>query len=158
MHIQVTIGSRNSAIHNAHHTSLRPSSVFEPRHPSLKVSERNKGQQVVQKENTLQARWSMVGKEAKAGGEYPQAQPPQKPTSQGRASIRCTMKFRNMCEWSFRRFTYGNLVTTSPSSKCQDSPNFPQQYSGTENCSSPNYSSGHSIGRSDGRCVQRAGT
>ena len=25
--------------------------------------------------------------------------------------------FLNMCEWSFRRFTYGNLVTTSPSSK-----------------------------------------
>ena len=38
MHIQVTIDSRNSAIHNAHHTSLRPSSVFEPRHPSLKVA------------------------------------------------------------------------------------------------------------------------
>ena len=38
MHIQGTIDSRNSAIHNAHHTSLRPSSVFEPRHPSLKVA------------------------------------------------------------------------------------------------------------------------
>ena len=25
--------------------------------------------------------------------------------------------FLNMCEWSFRRFTYGNLVTTSPSSR-----------------------------------------
>jgi len=24
----------------------------------------------------------------------------------------------NKCEWSFRRFTYGNLVTTSPSSRC----------------------------------------
>ncbi len=30
-------GSRNSAIHNAYHSSLRPSSLFEPRHPSLKV-------------------------------------------------------------------------------------------------------------------------
>ena len=28
---------RNSASHNAYHTSLRPSSLFEPRHPSLKV-------------------------------------------------------------------------------------------------------------------------
>ena len=62
------------------------------------------------------------------------------------------------CEWSFRRFTYGNLVTTSPSSKWWGSPNFPQQSSGTEVCCSPNYSPNHSIGRSDGRCVQRAGT
>ena len=28
-----------------------------------------------------------------------------------------TVKVMDMCEWSFRRFTYGNLVTTSPSSK-----------------------------------------
>ena len=35
--VQVPIGSRNSAIHNAYHTSLRPSSLFKPRHPSLKV-------------------------------------------------------------------------------------------------------------------------
>ena len=62
------------------------------------------------------------------------------------------------CEWSFRRFTYGNLVTTSPSSKWWGSLNFPLQRSGTEQCCSPNYSPNHSIGRSDGRCVQRAGT
>ena len=37
VHVQVPIGSRNSAIHNAYHSSLRPSSLFEPRHPSLKV-------------------------------------------------------------------------------------------------------------------------
>ena len=37
VYVQIPIGSRNSAIHNAHHTSLRPSSLFEPRHPSLKV-------------------------------------------------------------------------------------------------------------------------
>ena len=30
-------GSRCSAFHNAYHTSLRPSSLLEPRHPSLKV-------------------------------------------------------------------------------------------------------------------------
>ena len=35
--VQIPIGSRNSAIHNAYHTSLRPSSLLEPRHPSLKV-------------------------------------------------------------------------------------------------------------------------
>ena len=37
VYVQISIGSRNSAIHNVYHTSLRPSSVFEPRHPSLKV-------------------------------------------------------------------------------------------------------------------------
>src|SRR5665648_368316 len=37
MHVQVSIGSRNSAIHNDYHTSLRPSSMLEPRYPSLKV-------------------------------------------------------------------------------------------------------------------------
>ena len=37
VYVQISIGSRNSAIHNVYHTSLRPSSLFEPRHPSLKV-------------------------------------------------------------------------------------------------------------------------
>ena len=37
MRVQESIGSRNSAIHNDYHTSLRPSSVLEPRYPSLKV-------------------------------------------------------------------------------------------------------------------------
>jgi hypothetical protein len=36
-YVQVPIGSRKSAIHNAYHSSLRPSSLFEPRHRSLKV-------------------------------------------------------------------------------------------------------------------------
>ena len=35
--VQIPIDSRNSAIHNAYRISLRPSSVLEPRHPSLKV-------------------------------------------------------------------------------------------------------------------------
>ena len=35
---------------------------------------------------------------------------------------------------------------------------FPATMSVTEQCSSPNYSPDHSISRSDGRCVQRAGT
>ena len=34
--VQDPIDSLNSAIRNAHRTSLRPSSTFEPRHPSLK--------------------------------------------------------------------------------------------------------------------------
>ena len=33
---QVSVDSRSSAIHDAHHTSLRSSSLFEPRHLSLK--------------------------------------------------------------------------------------------------------------------------
>ena len=35
--VQPSIGSRNPADRNAYRTSLRPSSLFEPRHPSLKV-------------------------------------------------------------------------------------------------------------------------
>ena len=35
--VQIPIDSRNSAIHNAYRISLRPSSVLEPRHPSLKI-------------------------------------------------------------------------------------------------------------------------
>ena len=37
VYVQIPVGSRNSASRNAYHTSLRPSSLFEPRHPSLKV-------------------------------------------------------------------------------------------------------------------------
>ena len=37
VYVQVPIGSRNPAIHNAYHTLLCPSSLFEPRHRSLKV-------------------------------------------------------------------------------------------------------------------------
>ena len=45
--VQVPVGSRNSASHNVYHTSLRPSSSFEPRHPSLKIVFRKK-EEVVQ--------------------------------------------------------------------------------------------------------------
>ena len=37
VYVQIPVGSRNSASRSAYHTSLRPSSLFEPRHPSLKV-------------------------------------------------------------------------------------------------------------------------
>ena len=40
VYVQVPIGSRNPAIHNAYHTLLCPSSLFEPRHRSLKVVRR----------------------------------------------------------------------------------------------------------------------
>ena len=78
MHIQVTIGSRNSAIHNAYHTSLRPSSVFEPRHPSLKVSS-----QWLKRTQRPQKNWSKYAREGSEGREkenQPKAQPPQRPT------------------------------------------------------------------------------
>ena len=103
----------NSANQNAYHTSLRPSSLFEPRHPSLKV-----------------VCYTNVGIISK----LPQ----------------------DLCEWSFRRFTYRNLVTTSPSEKWKGSPNFPPQNSGTEYCYSPNYSPVHSLGSSDRRRAKRS--
>ena len=34
--VQNTFESRDAALHNPYHTSLHPSSFFEPRHPSLK--------------------------------------------------------------------------------------------------------------------------
>ena len=63
------------------------------------------------------------------------------------------------CQWSFRRFTYGNLVTTSPSSRWLSLQKF-SMLSISENTSNinPDNSLNHPIGRSDGRCVQRAGT
>ncbi len=63
-----------------------------------------------------------------------------------------------MCEWSFHRFIYGNLVTTSPSSKWWGSLDFERHVLQSWTNQSPNYSPNHSIGRSDGWCVQRAGT
>ncbi len=42
-HVQVLVGSRNPATHSAHHTSLRPSSMFEPRHPSPRDAGRKSG-------------------------------------------------------------------------------------------------------------------
>lgn len=53
-YVQVPIDSRNSAIHNAYHSSLCPSSLFEPRHSSLKVvKERIAGD----REITEQKKW-----------------------------------------------------------------------------------------------------
>ena len=40
----------------------------------------------------------------------------------------------SMCKWSFRRFAYRNLVTTSPSSKWSGSRNFPLQCASIGHC------------------------
>ena len=40
---------RNSASRNAYRTSLRPSSLFEPRHPSLKVVRQNEWREPLEK-------------------------------------------------------------------------------------------------------------
>ena len=37
LHVQVSIDSRNFAIHSAYRSSLRPSSLLKPRHPLLNV-------------------------------------------------------------------------------------------------------------------------
>ena len=49
--VQDPIDSLNSAIRNAHRTSLRPSSTFEPRHPSLKgvIEVKNEGDEALEK-------------------------------------------------------------------------------------------------------------
>ena len=61
-----------------------------------------------------------------------------------------------LCHWSFRRFTYGNLVTTFASSKHKRWMIFPQSQS-LEIMVLP-FHIYCSIGSSDGRCVQGAGT
>jgi hypothetical protein len=40
--VERSIDSLNSAIHNAYHILLRPSSLWEPRHPSLIVNNNRK--------------------------------------------------------------------------------------------------------------------
>ena len=157
MHIQDSHDSQNFASHNAYHTLLRSSSKCEPRHPLLKVVN-----------NVLILRKSKF--ERLIAIEYNRAKPclpntalicatiTRREAPHALSSKEGTMKVRVTCEWSFRRFTYGNLVTTSPSSKWPYLQNFPLQPPGTGDCCSPNNSQEHSIGRSDGRCVQRAGT
>ena len=61
-----------------------------------------------------------------------------------------------MCEWSFRRFTYGNRVTTFASFRGLYLRNFPTSHETRQ--VSPSSSQDPPIGCSDGRCVQRAGT
>ena len=60
--------------------------------------------------------------------------------------------------WSICRFTYRYLVTTSPSSKRRGLINFVMKIVASHYFKTPKTLPGRSIGRSDGRCVQRAGT
>ena len=62
VYVQFPIGSRNSAIHNVYHTSLRPSSLFEPRHPSLKVVSRESVQSL-QNISTMVSKYPTAGKQ-----------------------------------------------------------------------------------------------
>ncbi len=54
--VQGSIDSRNSAIHSAYRISLRPSSLFEPRHPSLKVVT---GLDILQKKKKIPESYAM---------------------------------------------------------------------------------------------------
>ena len=56
------------------------------------------------------------------------------------------------------RFTYGNLVTTSPSSKAIDSFAFEKSAGEPISKQTPTNSPKTSIGRSDGQCVQNTGS
>lgn len=66
--------------------------------------------------------------------------------------IRTKMKVCDLCKWSIRRFTYEYLVTTFSSSKWSGLLNFLD----LRQVQKAHHK--HSIGRSDGRCVQKAGT
>ena len=88
--VQHTIDSRNFAIRNAYRSSLRPSPNLEPRHSPLQ---------------RILLHTSIQQKE-RADKKYTACITTDEITTN-----------RMWCEWSFRRFTYGNLVTTSPSSK-----------------------------------------
>ena len=126
-YIQESVGSRNSAIRNAYHNSLRPSSLFEPRHRSLKG--------MIEKDSDSLSFiiWdNMAVHTCIKRTRYGTCREMPIPCSfrvihesidfvsavMNTSHIEYTRQVVSyVCEWSFRRFTYGNLVTTSPSSK-----------------------------------------
>ena len=74
VYVQVSIGSRNSAIHNAYHSSLRPSSLFEPRHRSLKVVRKKQRRRTPPRKVRLQMQHTQVKggrQELRGGDEHP---------------------------------------------------------------------------------------
>ena len=75
---------------------------------------------------------------------------------QNKSLFSCFHSKWETCKWSFHRFTYGNLVTTSPSSRWYGLLDFPAAARGY--LRSKGFTGPPEIGRSDGRCVQRAGT
>ena len=78
VYVQIPIGSRNSAIHNAYHTSLRPSSLFEPRHPSLKVVRKLSNSLTVNAKEKIQKHkdWSKTVTAGQAKKPTPDLPPP----------------------------------------------------------------------------------
>ena len=117
--VQVPVGSRNSAIHNAYRTSLRPSSLIEPRHPSLKVVNKVTSwctivfERIASTPRQQERRWYRSHQRPTTLGHLHEGM--RHPHTNPNKTIH--MVLSKTCEWSFRRFTYGNLVTTSPSSK-----------------------------------------
>lgn len=81
--------SQSSAIRITYRISLRSSSFQEPRYPSWIVIRVLKFQSLSLSSNT----------------------------QAGQLALARLPNLTNTLKWSFRRFTYGNLVTTSPSSK-----------------------------------------
>ena len=65
--------SRNSASHNAFHTLLRPSSMFEPRHQSLKVDLYEEQQQQQQQLRSYFDTWQKSNADAWKRTPYPTA-------------------------------------------------------------------------------------
>ena len=82
--------SQTSAVRITYRSSLRSSSIQEPRYPSWRV--------IKPTQNQFNHSISIL-------------------ISYARQQFKATHSNKNSHEWSFRRFTYGNLVTTSPSSR-----------------------------------------
>ncbi len=115
IYVQISIDSRNSAIHNVYHTLLRSSSMLEPRYPSLKVVKMNDymTSSIYKKNGGL---GKCIAFEASKIHYHPRV-PTWSANFIGYSHSLVHNEWRRLCKWSFRRFTYGNLVTTSPSSK-----------------------------------------
>ena len=88
--VQGSIDSRNSAIHSAYRISLRPSSLFEPRHPSLKVvnvnSRHRRGRKRVSERLEGVASSEVIGGRDKPG-RRPRLLPPPWMFSQGELNL-----------------------------------------------------------------------
>ena len=132
--VQFPAGSRNSAIHSAYHMSLQPSLLGKPRHPSLKDFRqvKDKEQQsthtpshitymkritYAQAMNHINGTHDLVARICSNTHHTTSEVRESTPTAQTHITCIHSIHHNSPCEWSFRRFTYGNLVTTSPSSK-----------------------------------------
>ena len=139
-----------SAIHTTYRSSLRSSSMREPRDPPFKVVFRFFS---FLKVFLILFVWK-VFKIIVRGFQWPK-----------RSLLLLSMYVfkgfhkvveSGLCWWSLRRFTYGDLVTTFTSSKWPSLNPFPALNGSCPlSSASPVSSLNHSIGSSDGRCVQR---